>query len=347
MNLTSQIEFELHPVRACEECGKPATNGRLICSKACVRSKGRRIWIQNTPKRREAALARALAKASLPPDAVCEVCKKPFCAKRAGISVCGSACGRKKGARLAGEKLRQMAMARAKPQEKCIPCLYAVGIGCKRASKILKVGQIRILTVARALGLKLSQQQVNANSAAYNRSISRNVAQQQREEQAKARGVRLMIQESRRMFVFESSENKAERAKIVRDKFKKRYHRDPAFCMKVRLRRRVRKVITTRGSMKGGTTQELIGCTYQFFVHHIESQFKEGMSWANRHQWHIDHIIPCAAFDLTQPDEQRKCFHWSNMRPLWSTDNLRKGSKMPERRTLDDGKSNIYANLYH
>ena len=41
----------------------------------------------------------------------------------------------------------------------------------------------------------------------------------------------------------------------------------------------------------------------------------------------IDHIIPCAAFDLTKPENQKKCFHYSNTQPLWAKDNLRKGDK--------------------
>lgn len=44
--------------------------------------------------------------------------------------------------------------------------------------------------------------------------------------------------------------------------------------------------------------------------------------------WHVDHIIPCAAFDLTKPAEQAKCFHYSNLQPLWATDNYRKSNKI-------------------
>jgi len=41
-------------------------------------------------------------------------------------------------------------------------------------------------------------------------------------------------------------------------------------------------------------------------------------------EWHIDHIKPCASFDLSKPSQQRKCFHYSNMQPLWAKDNLKK-----------------------
>ena len=59
---------------------------------------------------------------------------------------------------------------------------------------------------------------------------------------------------------------------------------------------------------------------------HIEIQFKEGMSWENHslNGWHIDHIIPCASFDLTDPDQQKKCFHYTNLQPLEKIENIKK-----------------------
>lgn len=54
------------------------------------------------------------------------------------------------------------------------------------------------------------------------------------------------------------------------------------------------------------------------------------MSWENYGVggWHIDHIIPCASFELTDGDEQRKCFHYSNLQPLWWFHNLEKSDKL-------------------
>ena len=61
---------------------------------------------------------------------------------------------------------------------------------------------------------------------------------------------------------------------------------------------------------------------------HIEKQFKPGMSWAKMSEIHIDHIKPCVSFDLTDPEQQRKCFHFSNLQPLWAIDNLKKGARL-------------------
>jgi hypothetical protein len=52
------------------------------------------------------------------------------------------------------------------------------------------------------------------------------------------------------------------------------------------------------------------------------------MTKENYGKWHTDHIIPCAAFDLSDPKQQTKCFHYSNIQPLWAEENLRKGAKL-------------------
>ena len=105
---------------------------------------------------------------------------------------------------------------------------------------------------------------------------------------------------------------------------KDRCARDPAYHMLRRLRCRLRAATKAN---KCASTLELTGCTSQQLRGHLESQFHDGMTWDNRHKWHIDHIRPCAAFDLTDESEQRACFHYSNLQPLWARDNLSKGSR--------------------
>lgn len=92
------------------------------------------------------------------------------------------------------------------------------------------------------------------------------------------------------------------------------------------LRRRLRDIIHGRHGIRGS---ELIGCNRDFLVKWIEKQFKRGMSWGNYGTaWHIDHIQPCAAFRLEDKAEAKKCFHYSNLRPLWAKDNMDKGDKI-------------------
>ena len=79
-----------------------------------------------------------------------------------------------------------------------------------------------------------------------------------------------------------------------------------------------------------GRSQELTGTTAEEVRKHLEKQFQPGMTWDNRGQWHIDHIRPCASFDLTDPEQQKQCFHYTNLQPLWAEDNLRKSDHWVE-----------------
>ncbi len=121
-----------------------------------------------------------------------------------------------------------------------------------------------------------------------------------------------------------------DKVKTYRRKYRKHRFEDPTYKIIKYLRNRIYFVIKNQSTTKEETTLELTGCSPSQLKSHLESLFQEGMSWDNYgvHGWHIDHIIPCASFDLTNPDEQRKCFHYTNLQPLWAVDNLSKGSKI-------------------
>ena len=108
---------------------------------------------------------------------------------------------------------------------------------------------------------------------------------------------------------------------------KKRKSTDTAFKIENNLRNRLHSALN--GNYKADTTKALLGCTYEEACAHIEAQFAEGMSWDKMglHGIHIDHIRPCASFDLTDPEQQRECFHYTNLQPLWAKDNLRKSDR--------------------
>jgi hypothetical protein len=112
-------------------------------------------------------------------------------------------------------------------------------------------------------------------------------------------------------------------------KLREKYKNDPNHKIKVNLRSRIRKVL--KGINKSNSTMNLLGCSIKQFKSYLESKFLPGMTWENYsfRGWHIDHIIPCVAFNLTQEEEQRKCFHYTNLQPLWWYDNLSKNDKLP------------------
>lgn len=93
---------------------------------------------------------------------------------------------------------------------------------------------------------------------------------------------------------------------------------------------RSRLCIAVKNAIKSDKTMNLVGCTPNELRDHLESQFKDGMTFDNygRGGWHIDHIKPCTSFDLSDPEQQRECFHYTNLQPLWEKENLSKGSKI-------------------
>ena len=98
------------------------------------------------------------------------------------------------------------------------------------------------------------------------------------------------------------------------------------------LRSRLKNVLKCVGVSKTIKTLDLLGCTIDEFKTYMESKFTDGMTWKNRgfYGWHIDHIKPCSAFDLTDSEQQKICFHYTNLQPLWCLDNLRKGDRYME-----------------
>ncbi len=70
---------------------------------------------------------------------------------------------------------------------------------------------------------------------------------------------------------------------------------------------------------------ELLGCSVSEFKKYIESLFEPGMAWDNYGlmTWHLHHVQPCSSFDMLDPKEQEKCFHFSNVKPLWAQAHMR------------------------
>lgn len=127
--------------------------------------------------------------------------------------------------------------------------------------------------------------------------------------------------------------NKKKYAETHRDKKysykKQRLKDDIEFKIKENLRSRLSSAIRNQSAKKTAKTFDLIGCSIQYFIQYIEAQFKECMTWDNHglYGWHIDHIRPCSSFDLTDPEQQKQCFHYTNLQPLWAEDNLKKSDK--------------------
>ena len=111
-------------------------------------------------------------------------------------------------------------------------------------------------------------------------------------------------------------------------KRREKYKTDIGYKLERILRSRLTKTLMDK--IKKENTFILLGCSIEYLKNHIEERFKPGMSWDNyNHEtWHLDHILPCASFDLSDINQQRKCFHYSNLQPLWAKENMEKRSKI-------------------
>jgi hypothetical protein len=107
-------------------------------------------------------------------------------------------------------------------------------------------------------------------------------------------------------------------------------------CPQAKIMASVRKRVISalKGQSKGVKTADLIGAPIELVRAHIESQFKDGMTWENwgrgwngAREWHLDHIRPLASFDLTNQEQLKQAVHYTNLQPLWAKENLIKGAK--------------------
>lgn len=109
-----------------------------------------------------------------------------------------------------------------------------------------------------------------------------------------------------------------------------KYHTDINFKIRHNLRTRLNNALRAQKTKKSKSSLAFLGCSIEQVRKHLESQFQEGMTWENHATdgWHIDHIIPCVSFDLTKEEEIKKCFHYTNLKPLWAEENLSKRDKI-------------------
>jgi len=111
---------------------------------------------------------------------------------------------------------------------------------------------------------------------------------------------------------------------------KERSKKDINFKLARNLRSRLGCAI--KGSFKAGSAVRDLGCSISFLKEYLKSLFAEGMTWNNwgygKNKWNIDHIIPLSSFNLTNREQLLKACHYTNLQPLWQSQNLLKGDKL-------------------
>lgn len=107
---------------------------------------------------------------------------------------------------------------------------------------------------------------------------------------------------------------------------------NPSGFLAARHRSRIRAALLSQNAAAEESSLDLFGAPLYVVVAYFQLLFVDGMGWANSDDWHIDHRRPCASFDLTQEEERRMCFHYTNLQPMWGVENQRKSDFFDENR---------------
>lgn len=145
------------------------------------------------------------------------------------------------------------------------------------------------------------------------------------------KGIKGLIPWNKGLSLFENK--KAYRLHVNKIRREKRKFQTAKEYLSDRIRTLIRNQIKRYGKRNKNTkTELLLGCNANFFREYLENLFTDGMSWNNygngEGKWNIDHIIPVSSYDLSTIEEQKKCFHFSNCRPMWSIENIKKRNKI-------------------
>lgn len=122
--------------------------------------------------------------------------------------------------------------------------------------------------------------------------------------------------------------NDEERKEVKRKSWNKyrreRYKVDELYNLKTRFRSLLNNKIREKGFIKSQSTLKYLGCDWKTFKEHIQSQFKDGMTWENRSLWDLDHVIPIS--EGKTKEDFILLSHYTNFQPLWREDNIKKSN---------------------
>ena len=111
---------------------------------------------------------------------------------------------------------------------------------------------------------------------------------------------------------------------------KTRKNNDPVYKLINNFRTAIYQVLKENNVQKNGHYFDILKYTPEELINHLEKQFKDGMTWDNYGDFHIDHIIPISSFNIQEigDEEFMKCWSLSNLQPMWGEENIRKSNKI-------------------
>lgn len=126
-----------------------------------------------------------------------------------------------------------------------------------------------------------------------------------------------------------TDEKRLQQNKYLNEYRKERYHNDDLVKIDRKVRARINYIL--RKSKSGKSMTDYVGIDRPEYKKYLEDLFEEGMNWDNygngKGKWNIDHKTPTKEFDLTDENELKKAFHYTNTQPMWSEDNIKKYAK--------------------
>jgi len=120
--------------------------------------------------------------------------------------------------------------------------------------------------------------------------------------------------------------DKAKKQRIINQK--KREKKDLFWKISRRYGSYISYSMKRYGGVKAKKTKEILGLEIEDFRKYLEKKFKPGMTWENYGKWHIDHIKPVSKHDLKNEEDIKRCYHYTNLQPLWAIDNIKKSNKI-------------------
>jgi hypothetical protein len=122
-------------------------------------------------------------------------------------------------------------------------------------------------------------------------------------------------------------ENNKDKINEYRREYQKnRLSKDPLYKLSSSIRNRIGLSFKRNGYTKNSSTYEILGCSFEDFKLYLQDLFKDGMSWENQGEWHLDHIIPVSSAQTEE--EIIKLNHYKNFQPLWAIDNIKKSNSI-------------------
>jgi hypothetical protein len=153
-----------------------------------------------------------------------------------------------------------------------------------------------------------------ANDPSYKQSILTRSKSDKSKNRQKERAKTISFKEKRRQYIKAWNQEK--------------YSNDDLFVLKKRLRARLKWAFKQKNEPKSRKSENYIGTSWKLCREFIEAQFTNGMNWDNKNLWHVDHFFPISI--AKNRDQLKKLLHFTNLRPMWAVENIRKSCSFPK-----------------